>query len=184
VKSASGVNGRIWKAAALVAALGITALAAIGQNDWPAYGHGPGGAAFSPLNQINTKNVKDLRIAWVYNTGETAAFYEATPIVVDGRMYVSTPNENVVAISALTGKQIWKFDSHMDRAFHQRGVSYWPGDAQHGPRVIAALTNGNLYALDAKTGKLIPTFGNKGVVDLKPRKVLRMGHPATLAHST
>src|SRR5437588_10659555 len=87
---------------------------------WPAYGHDPGGARYSPLTQINTRNIATLRRAWTYHTGDKGPF-ETTPIVVDGVMYFSTQTQKIVALSPETGEEIWKFDPK-SRARELRGV--------------------------------------------------------------
>src|SRR5215468_7726235 len=74
-------------------------------DDWPAYGHDPGGMRFSPLADVTRSNVSQLRIAWTYHTGDASAGgglvqrsgFEATPIVVDGTMYLSTATNRIVA---------------------------------------------------------------------------------------
>src|SRR5260370_12040927 len=76
---------------------------------WPAYGHDRGGARYSPLTQIDTRNVNTLRRAWTYHTGESGSF-ETTPIVADRVMYFSTQTQKIVAVEPETGKEIWKFD--------------------------------------------------------------------------
>ena len=80
------------------------AQAAVG--DWPAYGRDPGGTRFSPLTQIDTANVARLKLAWVYRTGDVLhsnGRFEATPLLVDGRLYVSTPLGRVSALDPATG---------------------------------------------------------------------------------
>src|SRR5437868_6806796 len=85
------------------------AAAAFGQTNWPAYGHDPGGARYSPLKQIDAHNVAALRRAWTYHTGDGGSF-ETTPIVVGGVMYFSTQTQKIVALEPETGKELWKFD--------------------------------------------------------------------------
>src|SRR5205823_5285950 len=62
------------------------------KEDWPAYGRDPGGSRYSPLDQINTKNVQLLQRAWVYHTGERGRAFEVTPIMADGVLYFATQN--------------------------------------------------------------------------------------------
>ncbi|HEY6065947.1 MAG TPA: PQQ-binding-like beta-propeller repeat protein, partial [Thermoanaerobaculia bacterium] len=107
--------------------------------DWPAYGRDPGGSRYSPLAQIDRSNVARLRVAWTYRTGEDMsksvvgdkAAFEATPIMVDGTLYLSTPFNRVIALDAETGKERWAFDPEVSRTtrFSEvtcRGVSTWP----------------------------------------------------------
>lgn len=136
------------------------------KDDWPAYGRDPGGARYSPLNQINTTNVSRLQRAWTYHTGEQGRSFETTPILVDNVLYFSTQNQNIVALVPETGKEIWKYNSKSNGREH-RGVSYWPGDRQTQPRILFGTGDGRLIALDAKTGKPVTGFGDNGVVNLR-----------------
>lgn len=138
-----------------------------GQTDWPAYGHDPGQTRYSRLSQINTENVSRLRRAWVYHTGETGRQFETTPVVVGDTMYLTTQNQRVVALDAITGREIWTYDPKVARAREHRGVAYWPGDAKTSPRVFLGTADARLIALDAKTGKEVPEFGDNGTVNLR-----------------
>src|ERR1051325_1051552 len=140
-------------------------LAAAQGNEWPFYGHDPGGARFSPLKQITVENVGKLRRAWTYHTGDRGNF-ESTPIVVDHVMYVSTQQGKIVALEPETGKEIWKFDPH-SRQRELRGVAYWPGDQQTPPRIVFGTEDGRLIAPDAKTGKPSAGFGDNGTANLR-----------------
>src|ERR1051326_1733283 len=82
---------------------------------------------YSDLDQINTGNVKNLRVAWTYDLGEKGKSFQATPIVVGNVMYFPTPDSKVVALDAMTGKEIWKFDPVLKYTRVSRGVAYWPG---------------------------------------------------------
>lgn len=138
---------------------------AAGQGGWPNYGNDPGGTRYSSLRQITPANVAGLGVAWSYDTGFKDRSFEATPLVVAGIMYVTTPTEQVVALDADTGRQLWKFDPHETRERTTRGVSYWPGDSQHPPRIVLATSgDGRLIELDAKTGEPVPEFGTGGSV--------------------
>jgi quinoprotein glucose dehydrogenase len=143
--------------------------------DWPAYANA-GGTRYSPLSEINTTNVAGLQVAWTYHTGERTyvkdseqkSTFEATPIVVDGTMYVSTGFNKVIALDAATGREKWTFDPHIDRdadysEVTSRGVSYWGG----GKRIFEGTIDARLIAIDAMTGKLATEFGDGGIVDLK-----------------
>ncbi|MEO8737399.1 MAG: PQQ-binding-like beta-propeller repeat protein [Edaphobacter sp.] len=142
---------------------------AAGQNtqDWSVYGGQDAQDHYSGLSEINRGNVKNLVVAWKYDTGETGGL-EANPIIVGRVLYTSTPTHNVIALDAATGKLLWKFDSGLQGVARGRGVSYWKGD--HESRIFVGFRN-YLYALDATTGKGIPSFGEKGRIDL--RKGLR-----------
>jgi len=152
----------LWLAAALSAAL----LAPLGaQTGWPSYGHDAGGQRYSPLTQITPANVAQLGVAWSFNTGYTDRSYQATPLVVGGVMYATTPTEQVVALDPDTGRQIWKYDPQEARVRVSRGVSYWPGDKEHAPRIVLATSgDGRLIELDAKSGAPVASFGDQGSV--------------------
>jgi quinoprotein glucose dehydrogenase len=136
------------------------------QQDWPAYG-GHDGTHYSSLSQINRDNVKNLVVAWKYDTGEKGGI-EASPITVGKVLYATTPRRSVVALDAASGKLIWRFEFDLPGQVLTRGVSYWSDG--HQSRIFAGARN-YLYALDATTGKVIPSFGENGRIDL--RKGLR-----------
>src|SRR5919199_972205 len=154
-------------------------------SDWPAYGHDGGGSRYSPLKEINRENVKNLRIAWTYRTGDLAdgsrtaetSQFEATPVMVEGTLYLSTPFNRVIAIDPVTGAERWSFDPKIDlsvpyaEGLTSRGVSIWldpkraAGEACR-RRVFVATNDGRLVALDASTGKPCADFGKGGQVEL------------------
>src|SRR6202167_3990134 len=134
--------------------------------DWPAYG-GQDGTHYSALSQINRDNVKKLVVAWKYDTGEKGGI-EANPIIVGKILYATTPRRSVIALDAASGKLIWRFEFDLPGQVLTRGVSYWTDG--HQSRIFAGARN-YLYALDAATGKVIPSFGETGRIDL--RKGLR-----------
>ena len=158
-----------------------------GQNsDWKYYGGNPAGDRYSSLAQINTENVKELQLAWTYDTGENndpdkGSLLECQPIVVDTIMYGTTPKLKLFAIHAATGEEIWTFDPFADPdkkpSFHPlRGVTYWSdGD----DRRILYGAGSDLYAIDAITGEVIKSFGEEGTVDLHEG----LGDEQTLGYS-
>ena len=85
---------------------------------WPNYGGDPGGRRYSNASQIDRSNVAQLKVAWTYRTGandqETKliqkAAFEATPILVDGKLYFTTPYDKVFALDAGTGAKVWEYD--------------------------------------------------------------------------
>jgi quinoprotein glucose dehydrogenase len=144
----------------------ISAPLALAQSpEWPAYGHDPGGARYSPLKQIDTTNVSRLQRVWTYHTGDAGNF-ETTPIIVDHVLYFSTPRQRVIALDSETGREIWTFDARA-RTREHRGVAYWRGDAQTAPRIFFGTSDGRLMALDAKTGRTASGFGDNGTIDLR-----------------
>jgi quinoprotein glucose dehydrogenase len=145
------------------------------QGDWPAYGNDQSGQRYSSLKQIDTKNVSKLRMAWQYGI-DPASFTnpaypsipttEAVPIVVGGMLYTPTLHHSIVALEPESGEEIWKYDLSKASATF-RGVTYWQGDKEHPPAILAGTSEGRLIALNAKTGKLVASFGNDGMVDLR-----------------
>ena len=140
-----------------IAAVGSTSA----QNNWVYFGQDPGASKYSTLAQINTENVRNLKRAWTFNTGDKSGFFESTPLVVDSIMYFCAQN-GFYAIDAVTGKSIWKYDAVRTT---RRGVWYWPGDAKSSARIVAS-TDSRMVALDAKTGQPVAEFGQGGFVDM------------------
>lgn len=152
---------------------------------WPAYGRDAGGARYVPSQQINQDNVKNLRVAWTYRTGADdlkgaatkKAAFEATPLLLDGKLYLSTPFNRVIALDPATGRQLWTYDPQvkLDASYSEvtsRGVASWPAPGawrskfKAARRIFAATIDARLLALDAATGKLCDDFGERGQVDL------------------
>lgn len=134
-----------------------------GQRDWPAYGGAPENHHYSSLAQMNRENVKQLALAWSYDTQEEGGL-QTSPIVVAGVLYGLTPSQKVFALDAASGKLLWKFDSGIRGTQPDRGLSYWTEGKD--ARVLVGVMN-FLYALDAATGKPIVAFGNQGRIDLR-----------------
>ncbi|HEV2274086.1 MAG TPA: PQQ-binding-like beta-propeller repeat protein [Acidobacteriaceae bacterium] len=135
--------------------------------DWPVYNGRQEQDHYSTLSQINRSNVKNLAVAWKYDTGERGGL-ETNPLIIGNVLYAFTPHHNVIALDAASGKLIWTFDPQVPGFARARGVSYWTDGADR--RIFAPIGN-FLFALDAKTGKIIPAFGEDGRIDL--RKGLR-----------
>ena len=156
--------------------------------DWVSYGRDPLGSRYSPLTQITRENVGSLVVAWTYRTGDTAATrqplkFEATPLVVDGTMFLSTPFGRAIALDPATGAERWTFDGDADRGgnwsdWANRGVSTWL-DPRAAPgtrcrrRIYLTVIDGRIIALDSKTGTPCRDFGDRGTVHL--RRGLRTG---------
>jgi len=153
--------------------------------EWPAYGGSPDGAHFTPLHDITRENVRTLRVAWTYRTGDVSdgsggrpgTNNEVTPIMVDGMLIVPTPLGRVVALDAETGAERWTFDEQVDRsvathdAMTARGVSTWLDTARTAGnpcrrRIFVASFDARLISLDARTGSPCADFGTNGEVDL------------------
>jgi quinoprotein glucose dehydrogenase len=128
-----------------------------------AYGGGVEQRRYSSLKQINRANVKQLAIAWTYDTGEAGAM-QTQPMVVGNVLYGYTPTHKTFAVNAATGEQLWTFDSGIRGSGPNRGLMYWASGNDR--RVFSAVDN-FIYALDAATGKPIDAFGTKGRIDLR-----------------
>ena len=127
------------------------------------YGGGPEQRRYSPLNQINRSNVKQLEVAWTYDTGEPGAM-QTQPVIVGDVFYGYTPTHKAFALDAATGTPLWTFDPGVRGSGPNRGVMYW---ADGNDRRVFAAVDDFIYALDAATGKPISTFGKSGRIDLR-----------------
>jgi len=202
----------IWSAARRSIALGLLAACAFGVSylafaqrptepaapvGWPSYGGGSGALRFSPLSDIGSSNVSDLQVAWVHHSGDVSdgnpetpdrTAYEATPILVDGLLYVCSPFNRVFALDPETGEERWVYDPRVDRTLLYanqavcRGVSTWLDDRVSGSatacrrRIFMGTNDARLIALDARTGRPCADFGEAGEVDLA-RGVGRLDWP-------
>ncbi len=157
------------------------------KGQWANYGNDPGGMRYSPIDQITVDNVTQLKVAWTYQSGElktyqgtevaSKAAFEATPLMIDGILYFSTPTNRVIAVDAGSGQEKWVYGPKVNlqqeySEITSRGVSKWidhnlqPADNGY-MRILVATIDGRLIELDSKTGKLIASFGSNGTVDLK-----------------
>jgi quinoprotein glucose dehydrogenase len=165
---------------------------------WSSYGGDPGGSRHSALSQITRDNVSQLGVAWTYRTGDAshddhkegpregcgrchtgASKFETTPILAEGRLYLSTPLNRVLALDPVTGRELWRHDPKIklnlerNEGFVSRGVSYWPGDGTRASkpgscetRIFFGTIDARLLALDAETGAPCAGFGQAGTVRL------------------
>jgi quinoprotein glucose dehydrogenase len=156
------------------------------ESDWPNYGNDPGGMRHSALSQINRENVARLKVAWIYHTGDISAGhdgrkrsgFETTPILIDGKLCLTTPFNRVIALDPTTGKELWSYDPRIDRSLDygdgliNRGAATWldPMPAAGKVcqrRIFEATLDARLIALDAATGLPCKDFGSSGQVDLR-----------------
>ncbi|WP_390886955.1 glucose/quinate/shikimate family membrane-bound PQQ-dependent dehydrogenase [Buttiauxella noackiae] len=178
------INGTLSADAQTPAAVSST----IPDADWPAYGRNQEGQRYSPLKQINDKNVGQLKEAWSFQTGDVKRptdpgeiTNEVTPIKIRDTLYLCTAHQQLFALDATTGKQKWKFDPRMDTnpSFQHvtcRGVSYHEATADNAApdvvsdcprRIILPVNDGRLFAINADNGKLCESFANKGILNLQ-----------------
>ena len=157
-------------------------------DEWGAYGRDGLGTRYSPLDEISVENVSTLELAWKYSTGESEverpgprqpAQFEATPIVVEKSMYLSTPLGRVIALDPESGLSRWVYDPQIDRSprgrafsLTNRGVSTWldphaPLAAPCRRRLFVGTADARLIALDARDGRPCAGFGFEGSVDLR-----------------
>ena len=164
----------LYAAVAMTAALRAGGAAAA-PGDWPMYGHDHAGTRFSALEQIDRMNVGSLAEAWKAPIARTANANDdapgasgnpqATPIVVDGVMYLPVRGNEVLALEGDTGRELWRRALPAPLDTTARGVAYWPGDGTLPARIL--LTAGpTLVALDARTGAPVAGFGSGGVVQI------------------
>lgn len=186
---------KIFQAICVVVLLAYAATYAYSQTApdtrWPSYGNDPGGTRYSPAKQISRDNVAQLQVAWTYRTGafpfdeelDHKAAFEATPILVDGELFLSTAYDHVIALNAKTGAKIWEFDPKVEHPYGfsevtSRGVSAWrDGTAKAGKicslRIFIGTLDARLLALDGETGKPCADFWTGGEIDLTNSVKLR-----------
>jgi quinoprotein glucose dehydrogenase len=157
--------------------------------DWPSYGNDPGNSRHSSLTEINKANVRYLRVAWVYHTGDILrgrtywrqyrqlSTFEDTPLEIAGTLYVVTPLDRIIALDAENGHEKWAFDPKIDRNgaygnyFTCRGLASYvnpklrPAEACY-RTIFEATLDDRLIAVDATTGHPCPNFGVRGEVSL------------------
>jgi quinoprotein glucose dehydrogenase len=160
----------------LVVACSLQAQQGATRGEWRAYGGDQGNTRYSPLDQINASNVKELEIVWRWkadNFGPTPDYnWEVTPLMIGGVLYFTAGSRrDVVAVNAATGETLWMYrldeGERGDRATRKqnRGLAYWT-DGSNDARLLLVTPGYQLVALDAKTGRPIPTFGKDGIVEL------------------
>jgi len=175
----------MWALAILILTA-VASSAAAQTVDWPNIGNDPGGSQYSALDQITPANVADLDLAWVHRSGDVAGRHsptgatalEAIPIHVNDTLYYCTPLNRVFALDPATGQERWMFDAHAlikepRKSGICRGVAYWQAaqpTAMCDKRIFKGDINGNVYAIDADTGKSCADFG------------AGKGHPGYVTH--
>jgi len=141
-------------------------LAAQDHKTWSDYGGAADAAQYSALQQINRSNVSQLEVAWIYPTGDGNKYF-FNPLVAGRVMYVLARNNSIIALDAATGKEIWVHPAEPGTdIITDRGINYWESKDRSERRLLFA-SNHCLRAIDARTGRTILSFGNRGRVDLK-----------------
>jgi quinohemoprotein ethanol dehydrogenase len=124
---------------------------------WASHGRDASEQRFSPLSEVDVGTVNQLGLAWFTELAERGG-YQTTPIVIDGRLYVTTPWSKIYAFDARTGKPLWKYDPAVPREIagvslccniSNRGVAYWNG------KIIWGTLDGRLVAVNAKSGRKV-----------------------------
>ena len=153
--------------------------------EWRSYGGDLGSTKYSPLDQIDATNFQDLRLAWRWESADGSLdleairrqvprvqfrMFQATPLMVEGVLYLSTAMHQIAAVDAATGDTLWVHDPEVylggspTHFYNSRGVAYWTdGDDA---RIFFGTNEGYLLALDASTGQPVLDFGDSGRVDL------------------
>lgn len=154
-------------------------------DNWTAYGHDLHNTRYSPLVQINPTNVNRLKVAWVFHTGDISdgkhgvrrSGLETTPLMIAGRLYLTTAFNRIIALDPATGHQLWAYDPHikLNQAYGDglinRGMAAWRDRERSagacGLRLFEATLDARLIAVDGTTGKPCEDFGAHGEVDLR-----------------
>lgn len=136
---------------------------------WSYYNGNPHGTHYSTLDQINTRNVDRLQVAWRFDSGDgmEGNDMQGNPMIVGGRLYFASPKGRIFCLDAATGRQLWLYDPAGDAPVTRmrlRGLSYWRDGQEQ--RILFTF-RGRLVALDAGTGKPFDDFGDGGSVDLR-----------------
>ena len=164
-----------------------------GQIEWLHWGGDPGGMKYTPLTDINASNLGRLELAWQWKHWETPldeyktipGFFESTPLMIDGVLYVTTPYGSIAALDAETGKELWRFDGEAYKlgqvlsgsGFKHRGPSFWRDGNQ---LRIVMNSRHRLVSLDARTGKPVPSFAANGFLPLTEGPHISQSSPPTI----
>lgn len=172
----------VFSVSALLAGLSPLVLA----NDWPHYGSDLGSSKYAPFDQIDQQNVSRLQQAWRWDSPDNATVaanhaaenfratpsaFKATPIAIDGVLYINTSFGRVSAIDGVTGEELWMFDTRgweagrpANLGYNSRGVGYWTDGEKK--RILALSNDAYMWSIDAVTGQLDESFGDGGKIDL------------------
>jgi len=154
---AAAAGALMCAAPALAQPVDTARIAGADANDWLAYHHSYNGWSYSPLDQINTNNVKDLEVAWIHVPGHSTRGLQSMPLVADGVLYYTGSYSRVFALDGATGKQLWSYTPELDDTLvaRQTHSPYNRGGAIGDGKFYVGTVDGRLIALDMKTGKVV-----------------------------
>ncbi|MEQ1861987.1 MAG: PQQ-binding-like beta-propeller repeat protein [Chthoniobacteraceae bacterium] len=155
-----------------LASLAFPLLAAAADVNWSVYLGDKASSHYSTLSQVTPENVANLEMAWVVRTGgadpNNRSQIQCNPLIIDGVLYGTTPDQQLIALAADSGRELWRFDpasvNGITKAGVNRGVVFWADGAD---RRILYANDRFLHAIDAGTGTRVPAFGDGGSIDLK-----------------
>jgi quinoprotein glucose dehydrogenase len=156
----AGLLAALAAVALIVAGVQLRAQSTAAPTEWTVWGGDAAQTHFSSLTQITPANVAQLKPVWIYNPGTTGRGWENTPLLIDGRLYVSDPTGDIVALDPTTGDPIWRWISPQ-RVPRVRGLAYWPGDGTMKPRLLAT-RSGRVLGFDLQTGVPVTDWPNGG----------------------
>ena len=134
----------------------------IKEEEWIRSNKNSSSQRFSKLNYINENNVKDLKVAWIYNSNDGVGQIQSNPIIVKDMIITPTPGHYIVALDSKNGQEIWRFKPKSNYPA-QRGLIYWKGNQDSKPGIFFSDHSG-LYKLNIKNGKLDKSFGKNGYI--------------------
>jgi len=163
--------------ACVASSLIISCTGNLPDKDWPAYGGNPENTRYVALSGVDSSNVHLLKPVWAYRTGDVDSVHhsqiQCNPLIIEGVLYGTSPGMKMFALDASSGVPLWTFNpfdslpAEKQMFFvlnNSRGLSYWTDGAED--RRVFYTAGSYLYALDAKTGKPLAGFGDKGKIDL------------------
>lgn len=176
------MRSKLWVLALVTVSTALTAQVEKSDiGEWTYYRGDPAGSNSSPLVDITPENVERLRIAWEWQHGEKQLEeyktipgpFETQPLMIDGKLYVTTPYNNAAALDPETGRELWRYDTGAyelgtipGSGFKHRGAALWR-DTENGNELrILVNTRNKLFSLDARTGQPVKSFGDEGSVSL------------------
>ena len=134
-------------------------------SNWTRSHGGYSSSRFSSLELINKNNIKNLKVAWIYNSKDGKKGIQANPIVYDGNVYFPTPGNFIVCVDGATGKEIWRYKVEKGYNVAKRGLLIWK-DKKSNTDKLFFTNDDQLISLNAKNGSPIKSFGNNGIINI------------------